>query len=74
MIIRFKATNSTFEINTIAKKIRRVPENTLNAWKQYVRISKVKVGMPVHIVWATDDYGASARSTLTSSVVSYETV
>lgn len=77
MIFRTE-TNSRYEIDLVTRKMRRLVgfnEPTANQgadgeWKSYERISEIKLGSPVVIVWSVGE--EIIRRTITSTVIHIE--
>ena len=71
----FRTQNSTYEIDTEGKRIRRLygandPEPRQGQdgeWKAYEEVTDIEPGIPVIVVWRRD--GLLARSTILSRVV-----
>ena len=76
--MRFKTLNSTYEVDTIRKFIRRL-EGTENPtprqgpdgeWKQYIDIYSLGVGQSAMIVWnvVAEAEGPTLKTTVTSEI------
>ncbi len=56
-----------FQLDLIGKRIRLASNNDPKAYKSFARISRIKVGFPVLIVWREEE-GFILDSTLTTIV------
>jgi hypothetical protein len=72
----FKTQNSTYEVDSESKKIRRLygaddPTDRQGKdaeWRDFEKISPVVIGDPVLIIWEVNETGTALKATQTSLI------